>query len=81
VAPQLGQSAVAAVALASITILFDLLKGHVLKVREKKTDMAPDSATKVHIGHLADTRKVHKIFARTELRERQPPQAGEFRER
>ncbi|HZO69885.1 MAG TPA: hypothetical protein VFB74_33230, partial [Kribbellaceae bacterium] len=44
--------------------------GHVLQVREEKIETAPDSATRVHIGHPADTRVIHKIVARTHDRGR-----------
>jgi hypothetical protein len=39
-------------------------------MRENNTKIAPRSATMVHIGHRRATRGLHKIFARTELRER-----------
>ena len=32
-----------------------LFKGHVFQVREEKLETAPDLATRVHIGHTADT--------------------------
>jgi hypothetical protein len=36
-------------------IPYYLLDDHVLQVREKKIEIAPDSATRVHIGHPANT--------------------------
>jgi integrase len=45
-----------------------LLNNHIPQVREKKIEIAPDSATRVHIGHPAATPTVHKILARAELR-------------
>jgi hypothetical protein len=60
-------------------IPYYLLKDHVPQVREKKIEIAPDSATRVHTGHPANTPRLHKIVARTELRERQTATAGELR--
>ncbi len=42
-----------------------VFKDHVPQVREKKIEIAPDSATRVHIGHPANTPRLHKIVART----------------
>lgn len=42
-------------------------------MRQQKIKRAPDSATRVHIGPPAGTPKLHKIFARTEFRERRQP--------
>jgi hypothetical protein len=36
-------------------ITFCMFKEHIRQVREKKIETAPDSATRVHIGHPATT--------------------------
>jgi hypothetical protein len=51
-------------------IPFYLLNDHIREVRQQKIQKAPDSATRVHIGHPDGTPAPDKIVARTELRER-----------